>query len=326
MTGDPVIVVVAWAEHGGRSAALAEALGAEMHAVEPGRRGPALLVPFRYVRQAVQTARLLRSTRPEVVVVQNPPIVAPFVVWLVQRVIAGALVIDSHTGAFVDPRWRRFLFLHRWLSRRARTTIVHNEDQAQLVSEWGVPWIELSFVPFSIPADNTATRRATSVLAVCSGADDEPLAEICAAARALPAVQFVITGREERLRPRLVEELPPNARFLGFVAFNEYLAALQSSTVVLALTTRDGTLVNGGFEAIAAQKPLVTSDSRVLRRFFSAGAVHTENTAAGIEAAVESAIEQAETLAVAMGAFAERSQATWLNARDVIVGSTDNSS
>jgi hypothetical protein len=50
----------------------------------------------------------------------------------------------------------------------------------------------------------------------------------------------------------------------------------------MVLTDRENTMQNGGMEAIAVGKPLITSNTAFLRHTFSKGTVHVENTAHGI--------------------------------------------
>ncbi|MGI9598142.1 MAG: glycosyltransferase [Acidimicrobiales bacterium] len=309
-----------WHNSGGRAPALAAALGFEIHYFGAGstrRIGPAA---FRYVRSTVRTIALLRRRRPDLVVITNPPIFAALAVYLGQLRYGGRFVIDSHTGAFVDGRWRVFLFLHRFLSRRAFRTVVHNSAQASVVDSWGVEWLQLGYVPIEMPHDGAlAVRRERPyVLAACAGAVDEPLDAIAEAARSLPELDILLSGRVERLRQHLSVELPPNVQLLGYLDFERYLAHVHGARAVLALTTRAGTLVNGGFEAIAARRPLVTSDTEVLREYFDRGTVHTGSTAPEIADAIADSVARAPQLEHEMGELAGHYEAIWQQALPVL--------
>jgi hypothetical protein len=52
------------------------------------------------------------------------------------------------------------------------------------------------------------------------------------------------------------------------------------------LTTRDHTLLMGGFEAVSLGTPLITSDWPVLKEYFTLGTVHASNTVEGLSESV----------------------------------------
>src|SRR3954468_17877913 len=85
---------VSWVRHG-RSERLAELLGADAAFVTFGRSGDRKAVPVRYARQAVHTMRLLRRTRPDVVIAMGPPLALVVLCRVLHR---GPLVLDAHTG------------------------------------------------------------------------------------------------------------------------------------------------------------------------------------------------------------------------------------
>ena len=303
---------IGWHDRGGRAEMVANALGFAYHPIKISGKDKLWRAPDRYARAAWRTLRLIHAHRPDVVMVTNPPIFCPLVAYAAQQVgWCRAVVIDSHTGAFLDPRWSRFVPIHRWLSRRVGLTVVHNTHQADLVDRWGVPWAESGFVPITTPASMGDAQSAVGhgalrepsppyVLAVCSGGYDEPLAEIARAAELLPDVEIRLSGRPERMTDRLVAPLPPNLRVLGFLDTADYLEHVVNATVVLALTTRDATLVSGGFEAMAFGRPLVTSKTDALRAFFSAGTVFSDHAPHELAEAITAALSSADELAAEM--------------------------
>ena len=56
----------------------------------------------------------------------------------------------------------------------------------------------------------------------------------------------------------------------------------------MSLTTRDHTMSRGAYEAIYQGTPVIVSDWPVLRDAFPEGAIHVDNTAAQIAAAIRS--------------------------------------
>jgi glycosyltransferase involved in cell wall biosynthesis len=277
------IVFVSWARYDRRSELLAHRLGATMHFVYRGRRGKVLQAPVRYLAQAVQTWRVLRQDRPDVVLVQNPPIVCAFVAFLYHRRHGAQYVIDSHTDAFLGPIWRRFLWLHRMLSWPALTTIVHNESQEKTVRTWGCRYLVLADPVGGYPAGQHFPADAQfSVVVISTGAGDEPLDIVFEAAKQLPEVTFYVTGDPICVAPGLLTQKPDNCRLTGFLPYDRYVGLLRAVDVIMDLTTRDHTLLCGAFEAVSLGKPLIVSDWPILRQYFPIGTVHVPNTVQGI--------------------------------------------
>ncbi len=65
-------------------------------------------------------------------------------------------------------------------------------------------------------------------------------------------------------------------KFTGYLTNSDYDAELANCDVVMALTTRDHTMQRAGYEAIAAAKPQVTADFKVLRDFHADAAIYVD--------------------------------------------------
>ena len=311
---------VSWTRYHRRSDQLARHLGAASHFLQYGRHGALASAPLRYAVQAAQTWRLLRRERPDVVLVQNPPIFAVAVAYLYARLHGARYIIDSHTGAFLSPKWRWSLGLHRLLSRRALTTIVTNEHLYSLVRGWGARATVVGFTP-----NDGAVARPFPVggqfnLAVVNtGAEDEPLAAVCEAAARLPEATFYITGDTSRLAAEVGARKPPNCVFTGYLPYEQYVGLLQSVDAVVDLTDRDHTLLMGAFEAVAAGTPLVVSDWPVLRSYFSRGTVHVANTADGLYEGLRRVQRDLPALRREVAALHDQLLAEWRRSRQALL-------
>lgn len=275
---------IVWGEDGSRrSELLAQHLGAALHIICYGQRGKLLQAPVRYVLQGVQTWRVLRRERPDVVFVQNPPIFLALVAFLYARRYGARYVIDSHTGAFIAPKWRWSLGLHRMLSRRALATIVHNESQEKIVNRWGCRYCVLADSVGSYPAGEPFPFDGQFNAVVVSSFNwDEPLDVVFEAAAQLPEVSFYVTGECTRGAPSLLAKRPDNCRLTGYVPYEQYVGLLRGADVVIDLVTADGTLLCGAFEAVSVGTPLIVSDWPILRDYFPIGTVHVPNTVEGV--------------------------------------------
>jgi len=117
-------VFIVWYGYSRRAETLATELGGQVNFLYETQLKGRWLTPLRYLVQGWKTWRLLEQERPEVVLVQAPPIFAPLIVaiWCELRGktrLPGHRVpyaIDCHTGTFYSRRWRWALLLLRLLS------------------------------------------------------------------------------------------------------------------------------------------------------------------------------------------------------------------
>jgi glycosyltransferase involved in cell wall biosynthesis len=276
-------------------------------------------VLFKYAGQWIKTARILRRERPQVAFVMTPPIIAALpVFWYAWR-HRKRVVIDAHTASFLHPRWRRLQWLQRALCRRAATTLVHNDHLAEKVRRAGghatlvpdVPVIFAEVDPFLHPPQ-------FCVAVVCSFNPDEPLAAILEAARLLPDVRFFVTG-DPRHFPPLFAALPENVSLTGFLSTPAYGGLLAGADAVLTLTTRDHTMLRGAYEAIYQGTPVIVSDWPLLRAAFDEGAVHVDNSAAQIAAAVRSVQANLVSFREAAARLRQKKLDRWNTVRETIL-------
>lgn len=291
---------LAWAppSHSRRSELIARKLGIPLrriHVLKMRR----YLAPLRYLIQAPLTLTTLFRERPKVVFVQNPPILAPLFAWLYCALAGADLIIDSHTDALqCRGLWRWTLPVHRFLSRRALTTIVTNEHLSRIVTDWGAR----SQIIVDVPSQFTVgkpypVQRSFNLAMISSFAPDEPLGNVIKGAKSLPEVGFYVTGDPARSSKPLPADLPPNLHLTGLLPDDEYYGLLRSVDAIMALTTEDHTMQRGACEAVWLGQPIITSDWPLLRQSFHAGTIHIDNTVEGIQAGVLQMRERHKQLA-----------------------------
>jgi glycosyltransferase involved in cell wall biosynthesis len=252
-------------------------------------------IVLKYAIQWIRTARILRHESPDTVFVMTPPVFAALpALWYARR-HRKQFVLDAHTAAFVLPRWRSFQWLQRILCRRAATTLVSNEYLAGFVRAAGGHATLVPDVPIVFSRTHVFPRPTTfTVAAVCSFDYDEPVPAIFEAAARLPDVSFFVTGKPKNLPPEIAARIPANVTLTGFLTVEAYGALLADADVVLVLTTFDHTMLRGAYEAIYQGTPVIVSDWPILRDAFPQGAVHVDNTAAGIAAAIRTVQDNRE--------------------------------
>ena len=277
---------VSWTRYDRRSEILAQHLGSDVAYFMHGKKGKILQVPKRYVGQAKDTWQMLMQERPDVVLIQCPPVVAVFTVMRYAQTTGARYVIDAGTGAFLSPKWRWSLPLLRMVARSALTTLVTNDHLKSVVEGWGARADILAFTPGQYPAGEpysfTGDENHFHVFVVSTFEIDEPLDVVFQAARQLPDVSFYITGNPQHAPAGRLAQMPANCHLTGFMPYTRYVGLMRSSDVVMDLTTRDHTLLMGAFEAISLGMPLIVSDWPILRSYFGKGALCIPNTAQGI--------------------------------------------
>ena len=106
--------------------------------------------------------------------------------------------------------------------------------------------------------------------------------------------------RDWGMRPR--HHVPSNIELAGQLSADAFAHLLADTDAVLALTTAEQTMQRAGYEAVAYEKPLVTSDTVALRRYFTQGAVFVDPTdpnslSAGVAMALQHRLELSKQMA-----------------------------
>lgn len=292
-------VVIAWMPVSQRSRTLGERLGFEVALV--GRRGfrRAWTAPLAYPLSALRTLISLARHRPRAIVVVAPPFVAPLVVRPVAAILRARWAVDIHTGALVDRRWRWSVPILAWAARASDAAVVTLPTLGALLERRGVRTLVLPDPLPRLGAATGATRPAPSlgapplptVVAVTGWGDDEPLEALVEAAQGRPW-QLVLTGR-----PRRPLATPPNVRLAGFLEDAAYVELLSGADAVVVLTRRDDTLLSGGWEAIALERPLVLSGTAAIRATFGDAVTLVDDTPAGIAAGIDATLADPDATA-----------------------------
>lgn len=303
------VVWVAWERHR-RSIELCRWLGVEAVLFESS-------LP-RWIKHPwlmARTVGALLRRRPKVLVVQNPSLVLTAVASSLRRPLGYRLVVDAHNAA-VRPEGallRRMTPLIRRAHRRAHLTIVTNDALAEDVrANGGRPFVLPDRLPVVPEGGRRALRGDHAVACILNYESDEPLDAIFEAAKGVEdGVVLHLTGNHRKYFADRTPPGEPALQFTGFLDDPDYWELLRSADVVMDLTTREDCLVCGAYEAIAAGRPLILSDTRALRDYFSRGVVYTRNDPASIRAAIADALSRRDELAVEGARLREELVRSW---------------
>jgi glycosyltransferase involved in cell wall biosynthesis len=265
--------------------------------------GPRLLRPLQYLAHWVRTQGLLWRERPDVVWCQLPqtPVLSAAIWrrrWVDRRL---RVVADCHNPMFAPP-WIRWPGATSLLNR-ADLILVHTEPTARIASKLGVrPGLiqvlsdapaEIGDIPVISPVS-----RDPYVLFLTGFNPDEPIAQLQDAARLAPEILFCVTGDTRRAAGRHdLRASPPNMRFLGFMDVAALDSTIRGASAVLCLTKNNDEQSSSVAEAVGAGRPLVVSDTPVLRAMLPGGAIFVSTFApASIAAGCREALAQAPRL------------------------------
>jgi glycosyltransferase involved in cell wall biosynthesis len=287
------VAFIAWSQRTDRADEIAAALGGVARRFTVDALHGAATAPLRYLLNAVRTLVWLGRSRPGALIVQNPPSPAGYVAFAYARAARIPIVLDSHPSSFGrkgSRRWALLVPLHRWLARRVDMVLVTVRELMAEVERWGGrAMLVHEAPPVTAPPEQPPPRRnRPRVLLVSVFAADEPVTAAVAAARSVPDVTLAVTGDTAKAPPGLVRDAPGNVEFVGFLGAADYARALVEADALMVLTTDRSSVVRAGYEAVYAGRPLIVSDTPVLREVFP-HAVHVANETEALAGALRRA-------------------------------------
>jgi glycosyltransferase involved in cell wall biosynthesis len=254
-------------------------------------RGPRLR---RYVMGMIKTSEVVIREKPRTLFVQNPSLILAMYSLLLRMFLRCKLVIDAHYFGIIAPNENRFLQkVLDVCNRNADMVIVTNSNHYKMVEAvGGNPFI----CQDPLPALDRYSREFSSkdtvdkkVLFICSFDIDEPFFEVFRAFEELTTEGYslYVSGnyKKQAINPAEFKHV----HFLGYVPSVEFYYHLFSSSVVVDLTTYEDCLVCGAYESMVAEKPLVATDTKAIREYFTNGVIYTAIEREAIAGAVRNA-------------------------------------
>lgn len=315
--GAKKLVFLAWAPHSERARGICEGSGADLYLMSYKFRSK-IYSPVKYPLLFLKSLSLLRNQRPGTVICQAPPIFCPMAA-MAYRLFGNrgtGIVIDLHSAALEKP-WTYLKPLNKTVMKRASMVIVSNKEaRDHVLREYGVRSVVLED---RIPRLNSASYEKRErdrdveleIVVPSSFAYDEPVEEILDAAAALPKTRFYLTGDSSKLGSSILKNKPDNVVLTGFLKDDDYAGLLAGADAVMVLTKRDRTMLAGAYEAVALEKPLITSDWPPLKRYFHRGTIHINNSAQEIIDAVRTVKQKKEELGKEMRLLREEKTREW---------------
>lgn len=246
---------------------------------------------FRYLELSFKTISLLLKEKPRYVFAQNPSIILAALVCTLKKPLKFTSIIDRHTNFKIEhrdswnPKWLVFRCLSNYSLKMSDYTIVTNKYLKLLIRNYSKQTIVLpDRIPILTTDGSTEHESPTGIhraFFVCTFADDEPYREVFEAFRDLPDIHLEVTGNYRKGLTNLeIEALPDNIKLLGFVSNQSYINHLHECDFTIVLTNQEFTLNCGAYESLAANKPMLLSNTKAIRSYFTFGANYTQDSSA----------------------------------------------
>lgn len=258
-----------------RNRTLSKKLDATLYELISKKKGLA-----RYAELIVKSYQVLINEKPRLLFVQNPSLVLALWAVLNRPFFSYRLIVDAHNAGLYPAEGKSALLalVASFVIRFADITLVTNAPLAlEVIKKKGRPFVLPDPLPDLLPkpAHKHRAKTKAALTYVCTWANDEPTPELIEAARELGDVlTLYITGRPPSWVKTL--NLPANIVLTGFLSEADYLDLLQSSDALIVLTTRENCLNCGAYEGVALEKPMILSDTEVIRNYFNKGIVYSK--------------------------------------------------
>ena len=239
---------------------------------------------FRYIVLSLITLRLLIKEKPKYVFCQNPSLILAFLLCLIKVIFGYVLIVDRHSNFRFGKQNKIvdivFNLISNYTIKKADLTIVTNNYLCNLVCQKGGRGAVLEDkLPDLTLGISTEMKGDVNVVLVSSFSRDEPLDEVINSFEGLEGYHLYVTGNYKKHAKylKLVNNLPNNITFTGYLSELEYQSLLKSSDIIIVLTTHEHTLTCGAYEGVALGKPLILSDTEAIRNYFRKGVVYTKS-------------------------------------------------
>ena len=245
---------------------------------------------LRYPKSIINTLKVFADKSMDIIFVQNPSMVLATVACIYKTISKKRVIVDRHTTFRLDKKNNYglenliFRMLHYFTIRKADLTIVTNSFLANIVKQMGgKAYVLPDKLPDLLQTENIKLNNGFNVLLVSSYGEDEPIDEALKAAEMIKrdGVTLYISGNCNKLKDTIKQSAPANVVFTGYLNDNDYINLVFAVDAIMALTTANCCMLCGCYEAVAASKPLITSQKEVLQNYFK-GSIFVDNTSEGI--------------------------------------------
>ncbi len=231
-----------------------------------------ILIPYPppYIKSYIETKRILREFKPNIVLAQIPQGPLLFTLAHSKDKLNYKLIVDVHSGFIIYDNVKSWILNRPFKSllNKCDVIIVHNKNILNLLPRdiKGKTIVVHDPLPTSVDIHYKLPTIDNYIIVPSSWAPDEPIEYILKEyIRSRCSFNLVVTGNYYR-RKELFEKYKDNTRitFTGYVDIDTYYSLLKHAKAVLAATKREYTMLSAAWEAIAYDKPLIISYTKTI--------------------------------------------------------------
>ncbi|MCH7973373.1 MAG: glycosyltransferase [Bacteroidetes bacterium] len=251
---------------------------------------------IRHLVSSIWTVKILIVQRPTIIFIQLSFLLLLFcAIYKIIRFNKVVIVADCHTKALrrkaKGPLNKIFWPLKKFCFKTVNLSIISNTGMEKDIKILHCNYIILPDKIPEIVYKKQSNKKKKYCVYISSFAVDEPFEEIFEVAEILnPEINIFWTGKQNRTKKEGFI-IPENLNFTGYMKFDEYYKLIANADCLLALTYEDDCLQSGAYEALSVQVPMVISDSKALRDYFSESAIYTDHNPINIANNIQKAIE-----------------------------------
>lgn len=258
---------------------------------------------LRFPLSLLSTLKILIKEKATVVFVQNPSMLLAGIACLYGLLSRVPIIVDRHSNFLLTEKKRSYVYLmafkiiHMFTIKYANLTIITNQFLAQKVKKiGGKPFILQDKIPTFANAHILDLKGKKNLFLISSFHLDEPIQEVIESMREFTGqdICLYISGNYNKLDKKVRENAPANIKFTGFLDEDEFINMLFSVDVIIVLTKIEYCMLCGCYEALAAGKPLLTSNKEVLKSYFYE-AFFVDNTKETIVVGIKYLLKNLET-------------------------------
>jgi hypothetical protein len=269
-----------------------------------------------------QTVKILRKEKAKIVFVQCPSIFLATFLILIRPYFRYILVVDQHNET-IKPFNYHYGWYHalcRFIIRKSDLNIVTNKILKNYVELNGGRGVVLhDKIPCFIHGSKRELGPGKHIVFICTYSPDEPFDEVFKAAALLSKEHvFHVTGNSKKISGKY-SSLPANINITGFLSEDDFLSLLLSCDAIIDLTYMDDCLVCGAYEAVGVGKPMVLTDTEMLKIVFNKGAVYCQNNSNSIRDAVIELFSKKDLLQVEVDKLKNEMIDTWIQQKEGLI-------
>ena len=261
----------------------------------------------RYLICIYKTLLTLMRANPKIVFAQNPSLILNYLLIIARIFFRYQLVSDAHYAGVIAYNGNGLMQKALDLSNKlVDLVIVTNADHAEYIHNIGGKAVICEDpLPDIMKYNAHEDDSGKTVFYICSYDIDEPYDLAFKAARVLSRdnFKFLVSGNYKKAN--INPDDYPHITFLGYLPEAEYYTQFFQSNIILDLTDNENCLLCGAYEAMAAQRPLVVSDTLCLRSYFTKGTIFAKHDVNSIVNAVIQAYRERATLKIGISAWRE---------------------